>query len=219
MRHGRGLGQIACDALHPAGLDLLDECDEAVDVHGFVQAVVNRLMHERMIGNHAVAGDVFEARKLVGKHGGEQVFGFHALQRRGDLASAAVAREGEGATRIPPPPDREHRRIEQRLDEDLAHGVAVQIAENLAERKRMLGAEGKHDGIVGGGGLQFEIEGAAEPLAKREAPRPVDAAAERGMDDQLHPARFVEEAFQDELLAGGDDTERLVGRGEIAGEL
>ena len=52
-------------------------------------------------------------------------------------------------------------------------------------------------------GLQFEIEAAAEPLAQRQAPGPIDPRAQRRMDHQLHAARLVEEPLEDDLLAVG----------------
>ena len=61
----------------------------------------------------------------------------------------------------------------------------------------MLIAERKHQAIVGGGGLQLEIESPTEAFAKREAPGARDARAERGMQNKLHTARFVKEAFDD----------------------
>src|SRR5262245_18657107 len=39
------------------------------------------------------------------------------------------------------------------------------------------------------------------------------------MDDKLHSAGLIEEAFDDELLLGRDDAERFVPRGKIAGQL
>ena len=55
--------------------------------------------------------------------------------------------------------------------------------------------------VVGGRGLQFEIEAAAEALAQRQSPGFVDAPAERRVDDQLHAAAFVEEALGDDRVS------------------
>ena len=54
--------------------------------------------------------------------------------------------------------------------------------------------------VVGGGGLQLEIEGAAEALAQRQSPGFVDAAAKGRVDDELHAAAFVEKALGDDGL-------------------
>ena len=72
----------------------------------------------------------------------------------------------------------------------------------------MLGAKRQQHRIFGRGRLQLEIELAAEALAQCQAPRLVDAAAERRVEDELHPARLVEEALEDQRLLGGNDAER-----------
>ena len=51
-------------------LDLAQHFFQTVDVHRLGQAIVNRLFHQRMIGNLAVADNVLEASELVGKNGG-----------------------------------------------------------------------------------------------------------------------------------------------------
>ncbi len=66
------------------------------------------------------------------------------------------------------------------------------------ERKGVLVAQRDHDAVVGRGGLQFEIEGAAESLAQSQPPCAIDARSERRMQHQLHAARFVEEALGDD---------------------
>ena len=64
----------------------------------------------------------------------------------------------------------------------------------------MVRPERQHDRVVGGGGLQLEVERAAEPLAQREPERAVDAPAVGRVDDQLHAAGVVEEPLEDEAL-------------------
>ena len=59
----------------------------------------------------------------------------------------------------------------------------------------------------------------AEPLAEREAPGPVDAAAVGGVDHELHAACLVEEALEDQRIAGGQRAERAMRRGEIVDDL
>ncbi len=58
---------------------------QSVDVHRFGEAIINRLLHERMIRNLAVAHDVFEACELVGENCRQKILRFHPLQRRGDF--------------------------------------------------------------------------------------------------------------------------------------
>src|SRR3954471_10830650 len=66
----------------------------------------------------------------------------------------------------------------------------------------MLLGERDVDTVVGGGGLQLEIESTAEPLSQRQAPRLVDAPAEGRMDYQLHSSTFIEEPFSDDRGRG-----------------
>src|SRR5258708_35915859 len=54
------------------------------------------------------------------------------------------------------------------------------------------------EAIVGSGGLQFKIEGTAEALAQGESPSAVDPRSEGRMNDELHAARFIEEALGDD---------------------
>ena len=97
---------------------------EPFDVHRLVQAVVDGLPHERMIGDLAVADEVVGARDLVGKHRRHQVLGAHALQRRRHLLAAAKARQRERRRRDPAPARREHRRIQHRLDQHVANACS-----------------------------------------------------------------------------------------------
>ena len=54
--------------------------------------------------------------------------------------------------------------------------------------------------VVSRSSLQFKIERAAESLAQRQSPGLIDATAEGRMNDELHPAAFVEEALGDDGL-------------------
>ena len=54
--------------------------------------------------------------------------------------------------------------------------------------------------VVGGCGLQLEVESDAETLAQSETPGFVDAAAKRRVDHQLHAAAFIEKAFRNHGL-------------------
>ena len=120
----------------------------------------------------------------------------HALQLRRDLAAAAHAQQRQRDRRVPAPARAEHRRIEQRLHEQRAHRLRGQVARHLLERKAVRRRQRQHDRVLGRRRLQLEIELAAEALAQRQAPGAIDAAAERRVDDELHAARFVEEALE-----------------------
>ena len=161
-----------------------------------------------MIRNLAVAGDVLEARGGVRKHRGHQVVGHHPLQLRGDLLAVTVARHRERDRRVPAPPRLKHRRVEKRLHEHVARRGRMQVAEHVGERKRVLRPERQQQPVLGGRRLQLEVELAAEPLAQRQAPGLVDAAAERRVQHELHAARFVEEALEDQRLLRRQHAER-----------
>ena len=107
---------------------------------------------------------------------------------------------------------REHGRGQQRLRQHVLHGFRAQEFEDDLERKGVLLAQRDHDAVVGGGGLQLEVEGAAEALAQRQSPGAVDARAERRVDDELHAAGFVEEALGDDACVGGQRAERGAAR-------
>ena len=74
----------------------------------------------------------------------------------------------------------------------------MQVAGDVGELEAVRGGERQHDGVLGRGRLQLEVEGAAEALAQRESPGAVDAAAEGRVDDELHAAGLVEEALEDD---------------------
>src|SRR5207253_5689733 len=106
-----------------------------------------------------------------------------------------------------------------RLRERLADRVWMEIAEHVLERKRVRRVERKDEALFGRGCLQLEVETLAELLPERQPPRLVDAAAERRVEDELHAARFVEEAFQCDLVHCGDETETALGFAEVGCDL
>ena len=160
-----------------------------------------------------------------GKNGGEQIVGAHALDLRRNFLAALKTKQRKRAAGVPAPARGEKRRGEHGLFEHVAHGLRVREIGNVGEREAVLLAERDVEAVVGGGGLQFEIEGAAEALAQREAPGFVDAAAEGSVDHELHAAAFVEEALGDdrglrgngaEDCAAGDDVfDGLLGAGIV----
>ena len=172
-----------------------------------------------MVGDFTVARDVFQAGKLVGEHRREEVLRLHALQGRRHFASATLARQGQRPGRVPAPANRKHRRVQQRLHQQVAHRPAVQVAKDFLERKGMLRAQRKHNGVIGGRGLKLEIEGATESLAQRQPPPAVQPDAERSVDDQLHPAGLVEEPLDHDFVLRRNNSQRVVSRAEIVGEL
>ena len=168
-----------------------------------------------MIGNLAVADNVFQARELVGKHGGHQILCLHAQQVRQRLAATLETPERQRADSIPAPAHREHGRIQQRLDQNVADVVDVQVTGDVGEIETLRGAQRQDQRVLGGSGLQLEVEGAAKALAQGQTPAPIDAAAEGRVDDELHAAGLVEKAFEDDRVQCGQCAERQPGGGKI----
>ncbi|CRL98980.1 hypothetical protein [Pseudomonas sp. 24 R 17] len=200
--HRRGRRQVAADQAHVAALHAPQQGQPGLAVHGVVQAVVEGLLDQRVFRHFALAGEVFQAGDLVGKHTGDQVFAFHALDLRRHLAPAGKARQCQGHTGIPAPAHAEQRRLQHGLDQDMFGAVAVEVTPHLVQLETVAGGQRQHDRIFAGGGLQFEIEGAAKTLAQGQAPGAVDAAAERRVDDQLGAAGRVEETLHDQRVLG-----------------
>ena len=185
----------------------LEHALQTREVHRFQQTVRDGLLHQRMVGNLPVPHEVLGARELVGEHGGHQVLRVHALERRGHLLPASRAQHGERPRRVPAPARAEHRRVQHRLHQQVLRRLGLQILEHVLEREAVLGPERQDDRVLGGRGLELEVEAAAEPLAERESPRAVHPTPERRVQHQLHPPRLVEEALQHERLLGRGDPE------------
>ena len=95
----------------------------------------------------------------------------------------------------------------------------MQIARDLGELEAVRRGERQHDVVLGRGRLELEVELAAEALAQRQAPGAIDAAAIGRMDHELHAARGIEEALEDDGVMGGQGAERAVACGEVVHEL
>src|SRR5215471_1571596 len=83
----------------------------------------------------------------------------------------------------------------------------------------MLRSKRDHDRIVGRGGLELEIKGSTKTFSQREAPSAIDSIAERRMQNELHPTRFIEEALHHQRLLCWNRTESPINIGEIVGDL
>ena len=138
--------------------DAIQQALEAVQVHGFVQAIGDRLVDQRMIGNADFTRQIFRAGGLIGKHGGQQIVGSHPLDWRGHLAATLKTKDRERPRGIPAPARSKHGRRQHGLREHLFHGGGSEKLENDLEWEGMLFAERNDDAVVGGGGLQLEVE-------------------------------------------------------------
>src|SRR5205814_178553 len=95
---------------------------------------------------------------LLGEDGGEQVRGLHAQELWRGAAPALVAQDREGAGRVPAPARLPHRGLQGRLLEHLAGLLRADEREDRLEGEAVLRPERQEDRIVGGRGLQLEIE-------------------------------------------------------------
>ena len=218
-RERRRRREIARDHFDLARAHAAQHREPAFGVHRVVQAVVERLRDERMLGHFALADEVLRAGHLVGEHGREEIFGLHALQLRRDLLAADEARQRQARRRVPAPAHAEQRRVEQRLHEDVERRIRVQVRSHFDQREAVAGRKRQHDRIFGRRGLQFEIELAAEAFAQRQAPGAIHAPAEGRMHDELRAAGFVEEALQHDALLRRHGAERGDLPCEVVGEL
>src|SRR3546814_10915774 len=71
----RWRGQVAADDFDRAGFDAPEQRDEAVDIHDFMQAILKRLMDERMIRHFTIAGQIVLAGDRVRERVRQQEIG------------------------------------------------------------------------------------------------------------------------------------------------
>ena len=218
--HG-GLGRVFAEDLDLAVFDAAERVQHALGVQRLREAVAERFEHEGVIGriDPAAGREVVLAGGGGGKDGGEEVVGAHALDGGGDALAARLPEEREGAGGRPSPAQREDGGLQDGLREDVLRAGGIEVGEDVLDGEGVLGAERDIDALVGCGGLQFEVESGAEALAEGESPGAVEAASERGVDDQLHAAGLVEEALGDEFLVGGDDAEHALALLDVGDDL
>ena len=161
------------------------------------------LPHQRMVGNHDVAGVILQAAHRFGEHGGQQIVAAEALHVRRHALAPLLPQHNQRAGKVPAPAHLEHGHGQQRLLEQRGDVLRVEHLEQVFDGHAVLRSQREHDAVVVGAGLQLEIETAAEPFAQRQAPGPVYARAQRRVDHELHAARLVEEPLEDDFFAGG----------------
>ena len=177
-RHGR----VDCKGLNRARTRFpRSRSLRAVDVHRFRERVVHHFAHQRMVGNLDVASHRLRAGGGVREDAGEKIIRACALdsaaRRACPSACAAAAASG--------PPAQRQRFLKsgegmQACSSRSRRSELGQEVKDVGEREAVLLGERDVDAVVGGGGLQLEVEAAAEAFAQRESPGLVDAAAERG---------------------------------------
>ena len=206
-------------------LDAAEQRPQTVHIHGLGEDIFHHFLDQGMIGNLNVAHNIFLAGGHIGEHRCQQIVRAHALDLRRNFLAALKAQQGQRAIGVPAPARAKERRRQRRLFQNRLHGFRIEEMKDVRQRKAVLLGQRDIEAVVGGGGLQFEIEAAAETLAQRQAPGLVDAAAKGRVDDQLHPAAFVEETFGDDRVLRGniaqhraalqDVFDRLLGGGVI----
>ena len=212
-------GRVDGEAADGAGLDAAEDFDEAFEVHRFLQDVLHDFVDEGVVGDLDVADDGLEAGGGLREDAGHEVFGAGALDLRGDALAFGEAQELEAAAGGPAPAGFEDGRGDGGLFEEFLCGVLGEELEDVGEGEAVLLGEGDVDAVVGGGGLQLEVEAAAEAFAEGEAPGFVDAAAEGCVEDELHAAAVVEEALGDDGGFGGDGSEDGAAGDDVGDEL
>ena len=218
---GRGLGGVFGVEADLARFDAVEDVHQPVEVHRLVEAVVHRLLDQRVVGQLDGAGDVLLAGDEAREDRRHEVVGLHALDGRRRLLALALAEDGEGAGGVPAPAGAPHRRVgdEQRLLDRLLHPGRLDEVEHVFQREAVLRPDGEEDRVVAGRRLELEVEANAEALAQGEAPGAVDARAEGGVDDELHAAGFVEEALEDDIGLGGDEADAVALGADVADDL
>src|SRR5947199_881411 len=105
------------------------------------------------------------------------------------------------------------------LDQVLDEPLAADHVEHAVEREAVLRAEREDEAVVGGRGLQLEVERHAEALAQGVSPGAVQAPAEGRVHDELHPPGLVAEAVGDDAAVRGQRAEDRLPLGEVTDDL
>ena len=219
MGEDRGCWRVDGEAADGAVFYAAEEIDEAVEVHCFLQGVLHDFVDEGVVRDLDVADDGLEAGSGLREDGGHEVFGAGALDLRGDAFAFGEAQELQAASGGPAPAVFEDGRGDGGLFEELSGGVFGEELEDVGEGEAVLLGEGDVDAVVGGGGLELEVEAAAEAFAEGEAEGFVDAATEGGVEDELHAAAVVEESLGDDGGFGGYGSEDGAAGDDVGDEL
>ena len=219
VRKGRGLDRLAEVHPHAAPLDALEERSEPAEIRGLVEAVVHRLLHERVVGNLDRAAQVLLAGDLIRKRGRKKIVRLHPLQREGHFPSAAAPQDRERAGRVPAPARRKHRRGQEGLRQDLLDSPGADKPGDRLQGDRLGVPQRQDDRVVGRRGLELHVERLAHALAEREAEAAVDPCSVGAVEDDLEPSRLVEEPLHEQVLACGDDTDGVPLRPHVADDL
>src|SRR5262249_40580449 len=95
----------------------------------------------------------------------------------------------------------------------------MEIARDILQIEAVRRGERENEAVLGCCRLQLEVELPAEALAQRKPPRAIDPTAPRRVHAELHAARFVEEALEDDGGRRRQTAECSASRREIRHEL
>ena len=165
-------------------------------------------------------GRVVLAGHLGGEDRREQIVGAHALEERRHLLASLVPQDGQRARRVPPPARAEHRRLQDGLPERRRRAAR-------SGRSRTRRSSGKLCAVPIERTIASSVAAAwsskSNVTQKRlRSARPkarFTRAAERRVHDELHPARLVEEALEDDVVHRRHHAERVALRREVPREL
>src|SRR5262249_23638934 len=145
-----------------------EHLEEAVNIHGLGQAVLDRLPDERILERHLnIAGrQRLAARQDRGKGRRQEILRPHADERSGDALPIPHPIEEKRSLSVPAPARREHGRREERLNEQVSGRVRMEIVEDLGQLEAVLKAERENDRLLVGGGLKLETKAAAKTLSE-----------------------------------------------------
>jgi hypothetical protein len=203
VSEGRRLRRVLGVEADLAGFDAVQDFLQAVDVHRFVHAVVDGLADQRVIWSLDGTGLVLLAANELRKDCRHQVVGAHALDLRRDPSSVSKTQERQGPRGIPAPPAREHGRSQYSLGQHFTNMVRPEKLKDRLEWKTVPLSQRQHQSFISRCGLQLEVEVQTEAFAKGQSPGPSQAAAKRGMQDELHAAGFVKKSLGDDRLLSG----------------
>src|SRR5262245_58439543 len=200
MTERRGLASVPRYQLDATGHNVAEHSEPPVEIHRLTQAIGHRLAHQWVIRNFDILRPIFETRRLRRKHCSQQIFCTKTLKIGRNPFAPAHAEHGQRPCNIPAPSRAEQRNRKQRLGEHMFAIVWAKHAEHLVDRKAVLRAKRQYDAVIIRRGLQFEIKTTTKALPQCQTPRPINSAAKRCMNDQLHSTRLIEESFENDLL-------------------
>ncbi len=95
MRKLRGHRSFDGHAANTSRSDIFQDHFQAGDIHGFGERVFHGFARKGMVGNFDVARNIFLACERLREHGGEEIVGTHALNRRRNFFPAHETQQRE----------------------------------------------------------------------------------------------------------------------------